>query len=96
MNGIAEWSNWCCAYIMWMWIQIYLGPMFTMVLCLRISFPKAKKLSVESWNNLTLKTVTQWKKTTKKLSFKAVTTALGTWVKQLSAMKEMHSFNLLI
>lgn len=26
----------------------HLGPMFTMVLFLRISFPKAKKLSVES------------------------------------------------
>lgn len=74
----------------------HLGPMFTMVLCLRISFPKAKKLSVESWNNFTLKIVTQWKKTTKKLSFKAVMIAPGTWVKQFSAVKEMHSFNLLI
>lgn len=74
----------------------HLGPMFSIVNCLRISFPTAKKLSVKSWNNFTLKLVTQWKKTTKKLSCKAVVTALGTWVKQLSAVKEMHRFNLLI
>lgn len=43
-------------------------------------------MSVEIWNYFTLKTITQWKKTTKNLSYDVVIIALGTWVKWTSAV----------